>query len=130
VAMEQLVRKIHTKRSTSNAWKYVSYFYHSYNNPRPHERVNYYGEICVSEMLPPPLNKLYFNTRLPYAWARLHSQTSTLEPERIMQYNWEVLFLDASNALAYFEAFEQEIASIFLMSSSNSTNTIKPCFRL
>jgi hypothetical protein len=112
--MEQLVTKIETKRRTSTAWMCAAYFCHHRQN------VDLYQEgkikqISVSEMLPPPLSELYFNTILPNAWARLNSKTYSLEPDRVMKYNWEYLFLDATNALEKFESFERKLSSILVI---------------
>jgi hypothetical protein len=112
--MEQLVTKIEIKRRTSTAWMCAAYFCHHRKN------VDLYQEgrvkqISASEMLPPPLKELYFNTILPNAWARLNFKTSSLEPDRVMKYNWEYLFLDATNALETFESFERKLSSILVI---------------
>lgn len=108
--LEQLVTKIEAKRRTNTAWMCAAYFCHHRREDNLHQDERK-KQILAKDMLPPPMSELYFNTILPNAWARLNAKTSSLEPDRVMKYNWEYLFLDAMSVLETFESFEQKLSS-------------------
>jgi hypothetical protein len=112
--LEQLVTKIEAKRRTSTAWMCAAYFCHQRRKEDPHQEERN-KQILAKDMLPPPMSELYFNNILPNAWARLNAKTTSLEPDRVMKYNWKYLFLDATSTLETFEAFEKNLSSLVVL---------------
>ena len=112
--IERIVHEINTIRSTSNAWTFV--FSGTRKQPDSTTPNAKYLRViptqsAASEMMPPALYKLYFDTRLPQAWGCLDAKTCSLESERVTEPRWESLLIDAKEAVASFRMLESEVTS-------------------
>eukprot|EP00565_Helicotheca_tamesis_P008261 CAMPEP_0185735782 /NCGR_PEP_ID=MMETSP1171-20130828/26219_1 /TAXON_ID=374046 /ORGANISM="Helicotheca tamensis, Strain CCMP826" /LENGTH=264 /DNA_ID=CAMNT_0028406209 /DNA_START=74 /DNA_END=868 /DNA_ORIENTATION=+ len=62
--------------------------------------------ISISKLMPSALRGIYFGPRLFEATKQLIAKTSSLQPERVENFNWEEMLQEARDNIAVFRDFE------------------------